>query len=259
TTHIYALYVIGSFLIYLWGFGLAFMPGAAGVAGGLALTMGIVVMGQSAASTGLAGFVVVQLLVSAALGLGLVYVMHAIWPHSAARTPPPPRPPARRSPGERALIAAAVMMPLHLYMTAGGVASLVVLITASALLRQPDAARGLSYAVDYTVGNFLGGMLAVVAVGIAYTRPEGLAMMAVLVPCAMLIGWRMAENRAAASRLTPGAAAFTLFFGLAFSEIPGSEDVQALNRVALICGASLYVAGVASLFAPRRASRRSAA
>ena len=224
TTQIYALYVVGSFLIYLWGFAMAFRPGAVGAAGGLALTMGIVVMAQAAAATGLAAFVVVELLGSAAFGIGLVYMVHAAFPHRGPRPAPPAAPPMHLSGGARAAVAAAVMLPLHLYMTAGGVAALVVLITAATLLRQPNAGRGLQYAIDFTIGNLLGGLLAVAAVTIAYARPEALAMAAVLAPCAMLIGWRMATGRGAASRLLPGAVAFVLFYGLAFSDILGGGD-----------------------------------
>ncbi|MEM6744737.1 MAG: hypothetical protein AAF676_13520, partial [Pseudomonadota bacterium] len=200
TTQTYALYAAGSFLVYLWGFGLAFLPGAAGAAGGLALTMGIVVMGQAASSTGLAAFIVAQLLVSAALGLGLVYAMHAAFPHLGPRPPRPPMPEGARSPGARAVVAALVMMPLHLYLTAGGGAALVVLITAATLLRQPDMASGVKHAADFALGNLMGGLLAAATVAVAVIRPEMPAVAAALAPAALLVGWRMAARRAAGSR-----------------------------------------------------------
>src|SRR6056297_416474 len=64
-----ALYAIGVGLVYLWGFWLAARPETAAM-GMMALTMGIVVTGLSAASTGLAIVVVGELLASVLLGIG---------------------------------------------------------------------------------------------------------------------------------------------------------------------------------------------
>ena len=128
----------------------------------MALTM--VVGGLAATSMGLAARIAPGLAPAFATALALVYLAHALFPRPVGAPPPPadaadaPRPAARR-----ASLALAVLLPLHLWLTAGGVPAFVVLMTTATTLGQPGLAESLRFSVTSVIGNALGGAAAAAA------------------------------------------------------------------------------------------------
>ncbi len=56
-----------------------------------------------------------------------------------------------------------MLLPLHLWLTAGGVPAFVVLMTTATMLRQPGLAESLRFSVTSVIGNALGGAAAAAA------------------------------------------------------------------------------------------------
>src|SRR3546814_17917728 len=102
---------------------------------------------------------------SVLVGIALGFLAHAVFPQHA----PSARPTAAMDAevvsgiGRRAIAATIIILPLHLSLTADGLAAMVVLFTVATMLRQQRIARSAAYAVSFAAGNLLGGLLAVVA------------------------------------------------------------------------------------------------
>lgn len=243
------LYAIGVGLLYLWGFALAVRPATA-LVGTMVLTMGIVVTAISAVSTGVAVALVVELLKSVLLGFVLIFLSHVLFPHRA--------PPVRRAaaafdssaPAIRAVLATAIILPLHLYLTAEGVASMVILLTVATMLRQPGLTQSTAYGTNYAVGNLLGGILASLAVIVVTLHEDLLMALAVTGTCALFFSYKLAQASRFAHVLLPGYVAFTLLFGLAYSSMSQQAEVAYIQRVVDITVAALYALGGVALMYP---------
>lgn len=247
-----ALYTLGVGLIYLWGFALAVRPKTAPL-GTLLLTMGIVVTALAAASTGLAAFVILELMMSVVVGLGLVFLAHAVFPHRApsGARPAPGAPTGSPLPAAaHALLATVIILPLHLLLTADGIAALVVLLTVATMLRQPGLAQSAQFGFTFAAGNLLGGILAALAVAMVALH-EAAAVLATVVAAGALIMASWLVSRPERARvLLPGFIAFTLLIGLAFSPLAPDSEVAYLQRVAQITTAALYALGGLSILLP---------
>lgn len=245
------LYVVGVGLIYLWGFALAVRPKTA-AAGAMILTMGIVVTTLAAVSTMLAAILVAELLVSVSVGIALVFLVHAAFPRRAPVTKPEAA--AEAGPvggtGRRAIAATLIILPLHLLLTADGFAAMVVLLTVATMLRQQGIAQSTSHAVSFGAGNLLGGLLAAVAVTVVGLHDTVPVLATVTAAFALFIAWQMERAPALTHVLLPGFVAFALLFGVAFSPLSLSADVDLLKRLAQIAAAGLYALAAISLFLP---------
>lgn len=245
------LYAVGVGLIYLWGFAFAARPKTAG-AGAMILTMGIVVTTLAAVSTGLAAILVAELLISVSVGIALMFLAHVAFPRQALVTKPSAAVEAGPVDGisRRAIAATAVILPLHLLLTADGFAAMVVLLTVATMLRQQRIAQSTAYAVSFAAGNLLGGLLAAVAVTMVGLHDSVAVLAAVTAACALFIAWQLDRGPALAHVLLPGFVAFALLFGLAFSPVSLSADVDVLKRLVQIIAAGLYALAAISLFLP---------
>ena len=242
-------YALGVGLIYLWGFALAAQPKTAAV-GTMTLTMGIVVTTLAAVSTDLAAVLVVELLLSVAFGIALVFLAHAVFPQ---RTPIAGASAEAGVPvggSARAMVAALIILPLHLALSADGVAAMVVLLTVATMLRQVRVEQAARYATNSAVGNLLGGLLAAAAVRVVSLHDAIPVLATVVVAAALLIAWSIERVPTFAHVLLPGFVAFTVLFGLAFMPASLSADVEVLKRLVQIVAAGLYALGAVSLFMP---------
>lgn len=245
------LYAAGVGLLYLWGFWLAVRPRTA-MAGSLFLTMSIVVTAMAAASTSVAVLLVAELLVSVVFGLLLVFLAHSLFPHHApARGPAtsPVRDP-RVPPDVRALLATLIILPIHLWLTSDGVASMVILITIATMLRQPGLTQSASHGVNYATGNLLGGLLAAGSFFVITLQDNLATLITVITASALILANEYKRSANLARILLPGFAAYTLMLGLVFSSMPLKDDVAYITRVTQIVLAALYALSAVSLAAP---------
>lgn len=260
TTDYAGLYAIGVGLLYLWGFYLAFRPATAMI-GSLALTMSIVVTTMAAASTAVAFVLVVELSLSVVIGFALVFLAHAVFPYcglpaAAAARPEVDRPPPIE-PLPRALLGAGILLPLHLYLTAEGVAAMVVLLTTATMLRQPGLAESLRYGLAFAAGNAAGASLAALNVLLLSLYNPPIFLIAITAASALLLASQVVRGRRHTAIFLPGFVAYTMLFGLTLSPLPLGDDVAVLARVLQIVGAALYVLAAASLVLPLALRRRS--
>ncbi len=243
-------YALGVGLIYLWGFALALQRKTAAV-GTMTLTMGIVVTTLAAVSTDLAAVLVVQLSLSVAFGIALVFLAHAVFPQRA-----PSAGAAATDAGapvgvtSRAMVATLIILPLHLVLAADGLAAMVVLLTVATMLRQVRIELAARYATSFAAGNLLGGLLAAAAVRVVSLHATIPVLTTVVVAAALLIAWRIERVPMFAHVLLPGFVAFTVLFGLAFMPASPAADVELLKRLAQIVAAGLYALGAVSLVMP---------
>jgi hypothetical protein len=253
------VYGLGVGLLYLWCFVLIFTPKLAPV-GILALTMSIVVSALSAASVGLAAGAAVEILLSLITAFGLIYLAQAIFPH-----PPlsPVAQPAAATVGkmsvvQRSLLATAVLLPLHLFITSEGVATIVVLMTAATMLYQPGLSQSLNWSLASIVGNALGGVAASAAAAIT-GQHDGQVMAISVVPFVTLaFAAQAAKGPHHEAVFIPGMVTFVLLYGMWLSPLLGGQEVGAMRRVLQVACASAYTVGAASLMLPlvRRLGRR---
>lgn len=258
TVSIWVLYALGTGLLYLWGFWLATQPKTAG-AGALFLTMAIVVTAMSAVSTGLAIFLVFELLGSVLLGIGLVFLAHALFPHrDAPGAQPAPPEPAQVPPLTRALLASAIILPLHLALTAEGGTALVVLMTVATMLRQPRLRDTVRYGAAFAIGNLLGGILAACVVLLASLHDHWLVFASLAAAGALAMSWHLDRAPRLRPILLPGYVAFTLLVGLAYvaASMKSPGEVTYLTRVMQIVFAAVYTLAGVSLCLPLLTRRR---
>ncbi|MEM9044930.1 MAG: hypothetical protein AAGC81_09550 [Pseudomonadota bacterium] len=250
TVDYWILYAIGVGLLYLWSFFLAVRPKTAPL-GAMALTMVIVVTALSAASTGVAILLVWELLTSVIVGILLVFFVHTVFPHRGpAMAAQVPQWHSVEVASLRAILATAIILPLHLYMTSSGVAAMVVLITVATMLRQPGLADSTRYGINYAIGNLIGGLLAAFAITLVYARDEFLVFVTVILACSLFMSRRLESAKGHAQVLFPGYVAFALLFGLVFSPLTQGSDVAYLQRVTQIVTAALYALAAISIFIP---------
>jgi hypothetical protein len=240
---------VGVGLIYLWGFALAVQPKTAGV-GTMVLTMGIVVTTMAAVSTTLAGVLVVELLISVAFGIALVFLAHAVFPQRALITGTVAATGPIVGVGARVLVATLIILPLHLALTADGFAAMVVLLTVATMLRQVRIEQAADYAANVAAGNLLGGLVAAVAVMVVSLHDTIPVLATVAAASALIIAWWLERVPALAHVLLPGFVGFAVLFGLAFTSSSLPADVELVKRLGQIVAASLYALAAVSLALP---------
>jgi hypothetical protein len=244
------LYTIGTALLYFWGFFLAYHP-KVGALGALVLTISIVISALSAASTAVAGAILLELLTSFFVAFAVIFVAHALFPHpgpagasdrSGVTPPIPPLP--------RAALATVIIMPLHLYLTSDGVAAMIVLMTAATMLRQSGIAQSTRYSVTFALGNLAGALLAAFSWLLLSTHDELPLMVAVIGASALILAGQIARGPRVAAIFVPGFVSYTMLLGLTLSSLPLADDVAVISRVASIIAAAVYVLAAASLLLP---------
>lgn len=252
TTHHPGLYPIGIGLLYLWGFALALHP-KLGMLGALFLTMSIVVTATVAVSTAVALVLVIELIGSVITAFGLIYLAHTIFPDRGApqsKDAPIAAPNQSLSVLGRAALATAIILPLHLYLTADGMAAMVVLLTTATMLRQPALAASTRYSFAFAAGNCLGAGLAALSVLIMSLHATTAMLMALVAASSLWLASQIVRGPALAAIFAPGLVAYTMLFGLTLSPLPIVDGVAVINRVVLIVGAALYALAAVSLLVP---------
>lgn len=252
-------YALGVGLLYLWGFGLAFSPKGSPI-GVMIVTMCVVVTSLSGVSTGLALGIIVELVVSVGLGAVLVYLSHACFPTppdaKVAGAAPKAAPTAELPASARAVVATAIILPLHLYLNADGLAALPILLTTATMLRQPGIAESQRYCFGYAIGNAIGGLAAGVSVFVMLTHGNLLTLVTTTAAVSMYFAWKVVQAERWAPILLPGFVAYVVLFGLSLSPITPPGPPEVAERVVQILFAALYSFCAASLAYPIFARKR---
>jgi hypothetical protein len=98
-----------------------------------------------------------------ALGVIFTWIAYAIWPLSSPKAPDPPAPPLQ-SPAAAAVLGTAIVLPLMLiYLLFGLTDAIPVLLTTVLIVAKMEEERGAASGWAKLVGNFMGGIVAVVA------------------------------------------------------------------------------------------------
>jgi hypothetical protein len=159
---------------------------------------------------------------SMAIAVCVLWLVHPLWPRTADAKPSAPVI-VTGSPFFKAVAGTVIVLPLMLvYLLFGITDALPVLITTIVLVTTFDPRRGATQAVVMVIGNFMGGMAAIVALTLLQLAP-GLATLALIV---FLIGTAFGSR---IERGGPGGAVGLItynqtmvMFGLAI--IPGGAD-----------------------------------
>jgi hypothetical protein len=119
-----------------------------------------------------------------AIAVVVIWVAHAVWPATAAPKPPVPMA-SFVSPIAMAVAGCAIVLPLMLVFLLFGITdALPVMITTVMVVINFDPRRGATQAAVFMVGNFIGGVGAVVALSVVQMAPS----LAMLFLVALLIG-----------------------------------------------------------------------
>jgi hypothetical protein len=238
------VYALGVGLIYLWCFAMVFTPKLA-LIGDLALTMSIVVSSLSAASTGLAAGLALQIVLSLLIAFGLVFLAHAIFPQPPLPTVAQPTafPHGGFSTKCRAALAVAVLLPLHLAITAKGVPSIILLMTTATMLRQPGLAQSLNWSVVAIIGNALGGIAATAAATVTGLHDAPALAVALVALLTLSLATQTAKGPQHAAIFTSGMVTFVLLYGMSLSPVIAGDGVGATQRVLRVAVAAAYAVG----------------
>lgn len=251
-------YALGVGLLYLWGFGLAFSPKGSTL-GVMIVTMCVVVTSLSGVSTGLALGIIVELVLSVGLGAGLVYLAHVVFPTPADANVAAAAPKAATTvlmpASARATVATVIILPLHLYLNADGLAALPILLTTATMLRQPGIAESQRYCFGYAAGNALGGVAAGVSVFVMLTHGNLLTLVTTTAAVSMYFAWKVVQAERWTPILLPGFVAYVVLFGLSLSPITPPGPPEVAERVFQILFAAVYSFCAASLAHPLFARR----
>lgn len=246
------LYALGVGVLYLWSFTLCFTPKTA-MLGPLFVTMTVMATTLTAASSAASYWMLGELLGGVTMGFVLVYLAHVVLPHRGAAAGP-----AAQADGDathlppvyRAAVATVIMLPMHLYLTADGVAAMVVLMTIATMVRQADLDRLTKYGLTFACGNALGGVLAAVAAGILLLHTTLPVLLSLTAAASLILATTFVRSPAMGYAMLPALVCFCVLFGLAISPLTSGEDVAYVQRVAQILMAVLYTLAVVSLIVP---------
>ena len=149
-----------------------------------------------------------------------------------------------------AALAVAVLLPLHLLITAQGVPAIIVLMTAATMLRQPGLAQSLNWSIVSVIGNALGGAAAALAASITGLHNEPVIAIVLVTLVTLAFAAQAAKGPRQAAVFIPGMVTFVLLYGMSLSPVLGADGVGAVQRVLQVAVAALYAAGAASLVLP---------
>ena len=205
-----------------------------------------------------AGAFPVALIRAIAIALGMIWLAYLPWPRTTA---PPPKPVASASaatPLARALMSTAVMLPVMLVYLLFGLADVLpVLVTTVLLVINFDVQAGRMQALAMILGNFAGGLFALLLHSVLLTTPSlpflALILFAVLLP----FGQRIAAGGPVAGVALIACNAMLIIFSSAIASGPGSLALW-LIRLFQFALAGTFAVGMMHLLWHRAVPRPSA-
>lgn len=219
---------------------------AAPVANVLLITVSVVPL-VAVTSIELAYGLVFTLIAGSILAVLLVFLAYAFFP---AREPANEvaKPPAEeRFPIGAALANTAALMSLViLFMFSGSAVSVIIMMTAITILRQPPVA-GHGAAYGFIMGNIAGGLAATVACLVVMLVPSPAFLLLVVLLFGLLFGAKIAEGGDLAPLYVVGLVTFLIVLGFGLAPLPGESGSFFIARVINVLIAAIYTIGVASV------------
>lgn len=178
----------------------------------------------------------------------LVFLAYAIFPAQPRVKESSQAPPTvEGSPVRRALANTTVLLSLViLFLLSGSPVSVVVLITALTILRQPDFA-GYDAALAYLHGNLTGGLCAFVAYLLVTFLPSAAFLLLVGLLFGLIFGGEIAKGGQQASVNAVALVTFLIVLGIGLAPLPGDSGSVFVERVLNVILAAAYTIGLASV------------
>ena len=219
------------------------------VANTLLITVSVVPM-VAVSSVELAYGLVFTLIAGSILAVLLVLLAYAFFPardHTNHSDEVANLPAAERFPVGAALANAAVLMSLViLFIFSGSPVSVIVMMTAITILRQPPIA-GQGAAYGFVIGNIAGGIVATAACLLVVLLPSPAFLLLVVLLFGLLFGAKIAEGGDLAPIYSVGLVTFLIVLGLGLAPLPGDSGTFFITRVINVMIATIYTIGVASV------------
>ena len=190
---------------------------------------------------------VYTLIAGSVLAVLLVFLAYAFFPardHANEVAEPPAE---ERFPVGAALANAAVLMSLViLFISSGSPVSVIVIMTAVTILRQPPVA-GHGAAYGFVIGNIAGGLAATAACLLVVLFPSPAFLFLVVLLFGLLFGAKIAGGGHLAPMYIVGLTTFLIVLGLGLAPLPGDSGSVFISRVVNVVIAAIYTIGVASV------------
>jgi hypothetical protein len=151
------------------------------------------------------------------------------------------------SPVRVALANSTVLLSLViLFMISGSPVSIVILMTALTILRQPTTA-GHGAAWDYFMGNVTGGLTATIAYLLVIWLSSPVFLFLVILLFGLFFGAKISEGSHLASVYSIGLVTFLLVLGIGLAPLPSDSGTVFIERVVNVVVAAAYTIGLASV------------
>ena len=189
-----------------------------------------------------------------AIAVVSIWLVQMIWPARAAADPPATTA-AKVLPQSFAVAGTAIILPLMLVFLMWGLTdALPVLITSVVVVINFDPARGATQAAAMIIGNFVGGLIAILCHSFVTIAPSLFTLAAVALLLGMFFGARTTRKGPAASvaLVTFNQAVIMLSLGL----LPGPSSTGIwVTRLFQFSLAGAFAVGMMALLLPRLANR----
>ena len=190
---------------------------------------------------------VFTLIAGSILAVLLVFLAYAFFPARGQPNEAADPPAEARFPVGAALANTAVLMSLLiLFISSGSPVSVIIIMTAVTILRQP-AMAGHGAAYGFVMGNVTGGLAATAACLLVVLFPSPVFLLLVVLLFGLLFGAKIAEGSDLAPMYIVGLTTFLIVLGLGLAPLPGDSGAVFIARVFNVIIAAIYTIGVASV------------
>jgi hypothetical protein len=141
---------------------------------------------------------------------------------------------------------AALMSLVIIFISSGDAVSVIIIMTAITILRQPPIA-GHGAAYGFVMGNIAGGFAATVACLLVALLPSPAFLLLVVLLFGLLFGAKIAEGGDLAPLYIVGLVTFLIVLGFGLAPLPGDSGTFFIARVFNVVIAAIYTIGVASV------------
>jgi hypothetical protein len=190
-----------------------------------------------------------------AVAVAVVSLMNVLWPERLPKDPPPAAADVA-APVRVALAGTAIVMPLMLlYLMYGLTDALPVIIATVMLVVNFDRKRGAAQGLAMMVGNFVGGMVALICFALLKMAPSLLSLTLISLVMSLLFAQRMQSGGPRAGVLLITLNQALVMFSLSLVPGPSSPGLWA-SRLLQFAIACAFAIGMMNLVLPSAASRR---
>ena len=216
------------------------------VANILLITVSVVPL-VAISSIDLAYGLVYTLIAGSILAVLLVFLAYAFFPARDYTNELAEPPAEERFPVGVALANATVLMSLViLFISSGSPVSVIVIMTAITVLRQP-AIAGHGAAYGFVLGNVAGGLAATAAYLLVELFPSPAFLLLVVLLFGLIFGAKIAEGGNSVPIYIVGLVTFLIVLGLGLAPLPSDSGTVFISRVFNVVIAAIYTIGVASV------------